>query len=37
MSNNDIDLPIEDNDLPAEEINEQEDEAVVELEPGKFD
>ena len=37
MSNNDMDLPIEDNDLPAEEINEQEDEAVVELEPGKFD
>lgn len=37
MSNNDIDLPIEDNDLPAEEINEQEDEAAVELEPGKFD
>ena len=37
MSNNDIDFPIEDNDLPAEEINEQEDEAVVELEPGKFD
>ena len=32
-----MDLPIEDNDLPAEEINEQEDEAVVELEPGKFD
>ena len=37
MSNNDMDLPIEDNDLPAEEVNEQEDEAVVELEPGKFD
>ncbi|MBR5104420.1 MAG: DNA gyrase/topoisomerase IV subunit A [Bacteroidales bacterium] len=37
MSNNDMDLPIEDNDLPAEEINEQEDEAIVELEPGKFD
>ena len=37
MSNNDMDLPIEDNDLPAEEINEQEEEAVVELEPGKFD
>ena len=37
MSNNDIDLPIEDNDLPAEEINEQEDEAAVELEPGKLD
>ena len=37
MSNNDIDLPIEDNALPAEEINEQEDEAAVELEPGKFD
>ena len=37
MSNNDMDLPIEDNDLPNEEINEQEDEAVVELEPGKFD
>ena len=36
MSNNDMDLPIEDNDLPAEEINEQEDEAIVELEPGKF-
>ena len=32
-----MDLPIEDNDLPAEEINEQEDEAIVELEPGKFD
>ena len=32
-----MDLPIEDNDLPNEEINEQEDEAVVELEPGKFD
>ena len=32
-----MDLPIEDNDLPAEEVNEQEDEAVVELEPGKFD
>ena len=32
-----MDLPIEDNDLPAEEINEQEEEAVVELEPGKFD
>ena len=32
-----MDLPIEDNDLPAEEINEQEDEAAVELEPGKFD
>ena len=31
-----MDLPIEDNDLPAEEINEQEDEAIVELEPGKF-
>ena len=37
MSNNDMDLPIEDNDLPAEEVNELEDEAVVELEPGKFD
>ena len=37
MSNNDMDLPIEENDLPAEEVNEQEDEAVVELEPGKFD
>ena len=37
MSNNDMDLPIEDNDLPAEEVNEQEEEAVVELEPGKFD
>ena len=32
-----MDLPIEDNDLPAEEVNEQEEEAVVELEPGKFD
>ena len=32
-----MDLPIEENDLPAEEVNEQEDEAVVELEPGKFD
>ena len=32
-----MDLPIEDNDLPAEEINEQEDEAILELEPGKFD
>ena len=37
MSNNDMDLPIEENDLPSEEVNEQEDEAVVELEPGKFD
>ena len=37
MSNDDKDLPIEDNDLPAEEVNEQEDEAIVELEPGKFD
>ena len=32
-----MDLPIEDSDLPAEEVNEQEEEAVVELEPGKFD
>ena len=37
MSNNDMDLPIEENDLPSEEVKEQEDEAVVELEPGKFD
>ena len=37
MSNNDMDLPIEENDLPAEEVNGQEDEAIVELEPGKFD
>jgi topoisomerase-4 subunit A len=37
MSNDEKDLPIEDNDLPAEEVNEQEDEATVEIEPGKFD
>ena len=37
MSNDEKDLPIEDNDLPAEEVNEQEEEATVELEPGKFD
>ena len=37
MSNDEKDLPIEENDLPAEEVNEQEDEATVEIEPGKFD
>ena len=37
MSNEEKDLPIEDNDLPTEETNEQEDEATVEIEPGKFD
>jgi len=37
MSNNDMDLPIEDNDLPEEEFDNREDEAVIEPEPGKFD
>ena len=37
MSNDEKDLPIEDNDLPAEEVNGQEDEVTVEIEPGKFD
>ena len=37
MSNDEKDLPIEDNDLPSEEVNGQEDEVTVEIEPGKFD
>ena len=37
MSNEEKDLPIEENELPTEEVNEQEDEATVETEPGKFD
>ena len=37
MSNEEKDLPIEENELPTEEVGEQEDEATVETEPGKFD
>ncbi|MBQ7899398.1 MAG: DNA gyrase/topoisomerase IV subunit A [Bacteroidales bacterium] len=37
MSIEDKDLPIEDAELPEEGQNETEDEAVVEMTPGKFD
>ena len=37
MSIEDKDLPIEDAELPEEGQNETEDEAVVEMAPGKFD